>query len=719
VKQVNLNFKKGTIVLEEVPPPQLRDDGILVQTAYSLISIGTELSTVDLAKSNYLQMAKKRPELTKKVRELMKKNGLIPTVKAVLNQLDVPEKLGYSCSGIVINIGKNVDSVNIGDTVACAGGGFATHSEINYIPKNLFVKIPQKVDLKDASYVAVGAIAIQGVRNAKITFGENVAVIGLGLLGLITVQLLKAAGCNVFGYDVDEEKISLAKNLNIDHAVNINRTELLEAANQFTDGRGFDAVIITASTKSNDPVINAGKISKDKGRVVIVGDVGTSFPRKDYYEKELDVIISRSYGPGRYDKSYEESGLDYPFGYVRWTEQRNMQAFLDLLSKNKINLSKITTHITPIEQASEIYERIVNQKDEKFIGVLFEYKTHFDRNEIQNNLIVLKDQSIGKNSKNVIGIIGSGSFAITTFLPQIHKKDNTLLKTIASQSGTSAKAIAKKYNFNNVTTDVNRIFTDKEINKIFILTRNSAHARYTIDALKNGKDVFVEKPPALTLEELTELKRTIERHPDQLFYVDYNRRYSKWTTMTNDCLKNLSPPIIINYRIVGDKLPKDSWVYDQKEGGSRYISELCHFVDYIYFLINSKIEKICFTPIETNNLSIKPLENFLFQIKFKNGCLGNIIYTTIGNHFFNKEYIEIMSNDITIVNKDFKYLEILKGSHKSVKRSYVGSDKGHKGIIDSFLDNKKPEIDMLTSYEFILKEKEKIRSNIEDFVAQL
>jgi predicted dehydrogenase/threonine dehydrogenase-like Zn-dependent dehydrogenase len=714
LKQVNLSFKKGTINVEDVPPPQLRDGGILIQTAYSLISIGTEKSTVDLAKSNYLQMAKKRPELTKKVMELMKKNGIIPTMKAVLNQLDMPEKLGYSCSGYVIKVGKNIESLNIGDKVACSGVGYASHSEINFIPKNLFVKIPDNVDIMDASYVAVGAIAIQAIRNAKITLGENVAVIGLGLLGLITIQALKAAGCRVFGYDVSEEKVNFAKSLNIDNAVNINKSDIISISNEFTGGHGFDAVIITASTTSNQPIVNAGKISRDKGRVVIVGDVGTNFLRKDYYEKELDLIVSRSYGPGRYDKNYEEMGLDYPYGYIRWTEQRNMEAFLDLVSKNKINLNKMTTNVFPREKASEAYSMIVDQKNEKLIGVLLEYRAQNNKEKYTNDLIILKNNNLIKNSRNIIGVVGSGSFAITTFLPLIRNRDDLELRTISSQSGTTAKAIAKKYNFHNVTTDVNKVFKDPEINKILILTRNSTHAKFAIEALENGKDVLVEKPPTVTMEELKELRRAVETHPDQLFFVDFNRRYSKWTKITNEYLKNRTSPIIINYRINGDKLSKDYWVYDQKEGGSRYISELCHFVDYIYFLINSKIEKISFSTIDTKDISIKSSENFVFTIKFKNGSIGNIIYSTIGSSYFNKEFIEIMSNDITIINKDFKHFEILKNNSKKVKKSYLRNDKGHREIINHFLNNTKPELDMLYAYEYILKEKERSGLKIED-----
>ena len=710
MKQVQMDYKKGLIKIEDVPSPQIRDNGILVQTAYSLISIGTEKSTLDFARSNYLQKAKKRPDLKAKVLETVKKNGIIPTFKAVMNQLDLPDKLGYSCSGYVIKKGKDVDNISIGDKVACAGVGFASHSEINYVPKNLFVKVPDTVDLSDASYVAVGAVALQSVRNANVTIGEKVGVIGLGLLGLITFQILQSAGCKVIGFDIEDTKVKLSQQLGIDKAVNTTVSDISDVALEFSKGYGLDAVIITASTQSNQPMIDAGKICRDKGRVVVVGEIQTSFPRNVYYEKELELIVSRSYGPGRYDKTYEENGVDYPYGYIRWTERRNMEAFLELLSRNKINLKGITSHVFNIDDADQAYSLIEDANNTGVVGVLFKYdiKETTKVNEELDALITLDARKNGKHTQKNIGIIGSGSFATTTLFPVLFKRNDVNPVTIASQSGTTANAIAKKYHFQHVTSDVHKVFENPDIHKVFILTRNSTHASLAIEALENKKDVFVEKPPAVTLTELNKLKKAVIDNPNRLFYVDYNRRYSKWSSFIVDYLKRRTSPLMINYRINGGALPANHWVYDEVEGSSRYISELCHFVDYVYFLINSPIEKTVVNTIYTENHSINSLENLMFQMRFKDGSIGNVIYSTIGNSFFNKEFIEIMTSGFSIINKDFRYVEVLNNNKRNRKKSYMQIEKGHEKIVDAFLNNEVPTVDMLYAFEVILKAKHQL-----------
>jgi len=704
--EVNLDIKNGEIRVEDVPIPQLRENGILVRTAYSLISAGTEKATLELAKSSLIEKSKKRPDLTKKVMESMRKNGVIPTVRAVLNRLSMPEKLGYSCSGIVLKVGKNVTNVKVGDRVACAGVGFANHAEVNYVPKNLFVPVPDNVSLKDAAYVAIGAIAVQGVRNSKISFGENVAVIGLGLLGLITVQILRAAGCRVMGFDINEKKLTLAKRLGANMTANINDLNITMLADNFTGGYGFDAVIITASTSSSQPIHVASNICRDKGRIVVVGNVGLQLKRPKFYEKELELIVSRSYGPGRYDKTYEENGVDYPYGYVRWTENRNMEAFLKLLSEKRVNLKEITTHIFPIERAREAYDLINDKTKEDYIGILFKYKGAEKEKELLNDDVKILNYEQSQSSKNVVAVIGAGSFAVTTFLPFLRKNKDIMLKYIASQTGTSAKAVAKKYKFNLATSNVDRIFSDPAVNKVFILTRNSTHAEYAIKSLKNGKDVFVEKPPAVFLKEFIQLKKVVKKYNRQLFYVDFNRRYSSLTKITREYLKKRTTPIIATYRVNGDILPYNHWVYDIAEGGSRYISELCHFVDYLFFITDSSIKDVWFNTIKVVNKKVHPMENLIFNIEFKDGSIGNIIYNTLGDPSHNKEYVELMFDKTTIINKDFRLLEIYNNGKRRKKKIYFGSEKGHRNIIEEFLNGRKPEKDMLYAYEYILKAKE-------------
>ena len=612
---------------------------------------------------------RERPDLVKKVKNIMKSQGIISTYKLIKEKLNEPNLLGYSSAGIVVNVGKDVKSFKVGDRVACGGGGYAVHAEIIHVPENLCVKVPDGVLLKDAAYTTVGAIALQGVRRADIRVGESVAVIGLGLVGLLTVQILKAAGCRVIGFDISEERVKLAKKLGVDAAGKIGDIDIFSAVDVFTHGMGVDAVIITASTQSNEPVINALQMIRKKGKVVVVGAVGMNIPREPFYQKEGDFLISTSYGPGRYDPQYEEKGIDYPIAYVRWTERRNMEAFLNLVKEKKINTNDLTTHIFSIENATEAYNII---KEGKGIGVLIEYgKEEKDMPRV----ILTREENISKKRGVIrVGLIGAGNFAKRFHLPNLAKIKDFEIYAIASTTGANAKYIAKKYGAKYATTDYRKMIEDKDIDAVIISTRHNTHAKIAMEALKHGKHVFVEKPAAMNEEDLNELLK-VAKNSGKILMVGFNRRYSPLTQKAREYLKKTSGPIIINYRVNAGKLPKDHWIYDPEEGGGRIIGECVHFFDFMIYVIGSEPKEISVMAIDSSSESIKPEDNFSAIIKYKDGSISNLIYTSIGNPNYPKESIYIERNGMSIELNDFKETRVYYKGVKKIKLKK--QDKGH------------------------------------------
>ena len=467
MKQLIQSFKTGELGLFEVPAPVCQENGVLVQTTVSLVSAGTEKMLVDFAKKSMLSKAKDRPDLVKQVVDKMKKEGVKNTLEKVFTKLDTPIPLGYSLAGRVLEVGKNMSGVNIGDRVACGGAGYANHSEINYVPKNLMVKIPDGVDDIDASFVTVGAIALQGVRQTEPKLGERVAVIGLGLLGQLAVQLLKANGCKVIGSDVDPDKIALAKKLGADEACHAG--DLIKKSDEFSNGYGVDAVIIAASTASNQPVIDAAEISRMRGRVVFLGMVGMDIPRNDYYKKELDLRLSMAYGPGRYDPDYEEKGIDYPYDLVRWTEQRNFEAFLGLIEEGKISPKELLTHTFDYNDAMKAYDLLEGKVKEKYLGIVLEYNNKIN---LEEHKIVKRTDKVISNNKVNLGLIGAGNFTKSVILPNIQKVGGYELVAVCTATGVSAEGTGKKYNFKYITTDSSEIFKNSEINSVAITTQH-------------------------------------------------------------------------------------------------------------------------------------------------------------------------------------------------------------------------------------------------------
>ena len=499
MKQVYQSFNKNSLGVFEVPSPKIRSGMVLIQNVASIISAGTEGMVTSFGNKNLIQKAKSRPDLVKQVLNKVKTDGLIQTINTAKSNLDHPIALGYSCAGIVIEISNEINDIAVGDRVACAGAGYAVHAEQIVVPRNLLVKIPNNVEFEKAAFSTIGAIAMQGVRLANVQIGESVAVIGLGLIGLLTIQILKAAGCKIIAFDPKGKQCAIASKIGISETTNDNEL-FIRNCNLLSNNYGVDKVIITASTKSDKPIETAGIITRNKARIVAVGAVGLNIPRKPYYEKELEFIVSKSYGPGRYDKNYEEDGHDYPIGYVRWTENRNMEAFLDLVNTNKIKFEQIITHRFQIKNAMDAYELLNIQSNENPVGVVITYPSKLKlikKVEFNNRKKLQKNSNI--NAK--IGIIGAGGFASNILIPIISKTKSEKIG-LCNNSSYSAHHRAKKFGFDYCTTDVSQIIKDDNINTIIISTRHDSHAQLVINALKSGKNVFVEKPLALDAGDL-------------------------------------------------------------------------------------------------------------------------------------------------------------------------------------------------------------------------
>ncbi|NUM81966.1 Gfo/Idh/MocA family oxidoreductase [bacterium] len=682
--QVIQNYNSGELKVDTVPPPALMAGGILVKNMFSLISAGTERTTVETAQKSLIGKAQSRPDLVKKVINTAKRDGLMTTLQLVKNKLDTPVPLGYSSAGIVVAVAEDVTDFAVGDRVACAGQGYASHADIIFVPKNLAAKVPENVQLEEAAYSTLGAIAMQGVRQAEVCVGENVVVIGLGLIGLITVQILKAAGCRVIGMDISEEACAIASELGADHSM-VTSDNYMPTIEKATDGYGFDCAVITAATPTNEPIILAGEIIRNKGKLIIVGGVPADIPRSPFYEKEIDVRFSRSYGPGRYDVFYEERGIDYPYGYVRWTENRNMVSFLNLIAAKKIELNSITTHRFKIEDAEEAYGLISGKgkKHERYIGILLTYD---HRHEIQAEKIIPISENNRAHVAGKIGIgfIGAGSFAQNYLLPALKKNKKRIeLVSVSTSRGVTASNVAKKFEFVSATTDNNEILNSADIDCIFIATRHNLHAPYVIESIKRGKSVFVEKPLALSVDQLNKVIETYQEFNGRVM-VGFNRRFAPTIVETKKFFDKKVQPTTITYRINAGFVPKEHWTQDSVEGGGRIIGEVCHFVDLLMFLIGSLPIKVYADTISTKRDDMMSKDNVSITFKFRDGSIGNIIYTASGDRTFPKERIEMFCENSIAVIDDFK--QVTFSRHGKVKT--FGSskqDKGYRAALEQFI----------------------------------
>lgn len=676
MKQIIQNYKSGKILLEEIPMPLLSGSGAIVQNYYSLISTGTEGMKIKTGQKSLIGKGKSRPDLVKKVLNNLKTEGLIPTTKSVFRKLDEYTPLGYSSCGKIIKISDDIKGINIGDYVACGGAGFANHAEYVYVPKNLLCKIPEGVELIEASFTTVGAIAAQGVRLLNCQFGSKVLVIGLGLVGQITVQILNACGIEVYGVDVKEDKIDFAKDHGLKEGSLTNSLDLEQQTNSFTLNDGFDGVIITASTDSNKPIEMAGKYCREKGKVVVVGAIGMDVPRDDYYKKEIELVVSKSYGPGRYDNNYELKGLDYPFGYVRWTENRNMQSFLNLISARKIKMKPLISEVYKLEDYEEAYKSVTDTNESNF-GIVFQYDVSKD---FSNKKIKIADNKVKLDKINA-SFIGAGSYAQKFLIPLFASNKDVGLYSIYSSTGLSAKNVGNKYKFNYVNNNIDEIFSYKNNNLVIISTRHDSHFKLVTNALENNKNVFVEKPLCIKEEQLAFIKKIYNNSKSALM-VGFNRRFAPFTKKAKEIYKDRNYPLIINYRINAGEIDKSHWIQDPEIGGGRIIGELCHFINFAYYIIGDEANSVYATGFDDKE--IKLIDDLTTSIKFKDGSIVNICYISKGNDLLFKEYIEIFGGGISIIIKDFR--EFIKYSSNGIKkRKLIGQDKGQKNEVVEFV----------------------------------
>jgi predicted dehydrogenase/threonine dehydrogenase-like Zn-dependent dehydrogenase len=684
MKQVLENFKTGECTVEEVPSPTVRDQFVLVRNNFSLISTGTEGSTINLGKKNLIGKALARPEQAMKVIQVAKTQGLLVAYNAAMRSLEMPIVLGYCTAGEVIAVGQGVQHVKPGDQVACGGAGFANHAEVVCVPKNLCIQVPENVEMRHAAFTTLGSIALQSIRVANVRLGENVVVIGLGLVGLITVQLLRAAGCRVFGIDINSEPVTFIKDKGYGDSALSTASNLKERVNAFCDGEGADAIIITAATDDNGPVTLAGELARRKGRVVAVGRTRMDAPRETYLFKELELCTSMAYGPGTGDPAYELDGQDYPYGYVRWSEGRNMAGVLGLIADGSLQLNDLISHEFHIDDADQAFNLITNRAKERSMGVLLNYPVDKPPSISGERIKLATIKSVGNNVIRC-GVIGAGSFATNEFLPLLIKQKNIELRSIASASGVNAKALGKKYQFMDCTSDSQSIIEDDNIDCVFILTRHDTHAALAASALRSGKHVFVEKPLALTHLELDDVEIAQRESGCQLM-VGFNRRYAPLAIQMKNHFGKRAQPASISYCVNVGYRPPEHWLHDPKQGGGVVLGEACHHIDFCSWFIGLDPDELSVRKLECKEGGLLPEDNVHITVQYSDGSLAHIAYLSNGSKAYTAERIEVFCDNQVATIRDYRKLEITRGLSLRTKRLWFRSDKGHAGQISAFFE---------------------------------
>lgn len=667
MKQVII--KSGSMVVDDIPSPLLDENGVLVEVAYSLISTGTELSSINQSGQSLIGKALKQPEKIKKLVNHFQEQGLEKTIAKVQEKAGESFPIGYSCSGVVIDVGEKINDLHPGQRVACAGAGIANHAEIVLVPRNLVAHIPENCGLREAASVTLGSIAMQGVRRADPRLGEIVAVIGLGLIGQITSQLLKAAGCRVIGFDIDKNRLALAQQLGMDKGLLIKDVDVLNEIRHLTNGHGVDSTIITAASESDTIVQQAMEITRKKGRVVVVGAVGLGLKRSPFYEKELDFLISTSYGPGRYDEQYERYSVDYPYAYVRWTENRNMQEYLHLVAENKVDVNAIVNQEYNIDEATKAYEHLMSTV-EKPLGIFLSYEIKEPGKKLSTKVIFREPKIEGKIN---VAVIGAGNFAKSMHLPNLQKlSDIYHIRAVVDIQGSNAKATAERYNADYASTNYEDVLNDETVDMVMICTRHNLHASMAIKAARAGKAIFLEKPMAINEEELNEMIAVMQE-TQVPFMVGYNRRFSPAARRAKEVLANRQNPLMILYRMNAGYLPPEHWT-QTSEGGGRIIGEACHIFDLFQYLTDAEVAGVNATPLSPKTDNILATDNVSITIQYKDGSVATLLYTSLGSSGLSKEYMEIYSDGKVLTMDDYKVLKVY-GS--SIKGWSAGVDKGH------------------------------------------
>ena len=672
--------KAGGVEVVDVPAPTNNEDEILVANAYSVVSTGTESVTIERTEPrSYLDVIKD-PKLMRKAYRRLRGSGVKNTLEAVRESRAPKNVLGYSSAGVVLSVGRNVTDINPGDRVACAGAGVANHAEIVSVPRNLVAKIPASVGLDAAAFATLGSIATHAVRRVGGQLGETLAVVGTGLIGLLGVQIAHAAGMRVIAIDKDRSRVELARSLGADLALSIDSPEQLEAFYAATEGKGADGVVVFASGSGSEAVRLASHLARDRGKVVVVGMVGLDLERGVLYEKELDVSMSRSYGPGRYDPTYEERGVDYPFSYVRWTENRNMQAFLRLLETGQVSVSKLIGEVHPLADAQKAYA-VLLAPGPRPISVLFRYSPEKYAAEgpklAAPTLQLLPPRSAGGPVK--VGLVGAGKFAKEFILPNIKRNPAFRLVSIITSSPVNAKQTGEKYGFEKCGTDFADMLRDPDVELVIIATPHNLHSSMVVDSLRAGKPVFTEKPLCLTVAELEDIAKAVSETKLPV-YVGFNRRFSPMILKARDLLRQTAGPYLINYRVNAGHIPPSHWLQDPRVGGGRILGECGHFFDTFDFLIDSTVKSIRVSSVPSGTGKVASHDNFVASLDWEDGSVASLTYTSLGSNLMSKERIEIFGGSRSIIIDDFKSAEFLGYSYGPVKLDR--QDKGHAAEFD-------------------------------------
>jgi len=678
MQQIIQDLKSGDTILEEVPVPRVGAGKVLILTHRTLVSLGTEKMLVSFGQANLLDKARQQPEKVKEVINKMKTDGIQPTVEAVFRKLGTPLPLGYSQAGEVVEVGKGVTEFKPGDRVVSNGN----HAEYVAVPKNLVAKIPDGVSYEEASFTVVGAIGLQGIRLVQPTLGETVAVIGLGLIGLITGQLLKANGCRVVGFDLDEDKLERAESYGIT-AVKSTKQDPVRFMEEFTNQVGADAVIITASTQSNDVIKQAANMSRKRGRIVLVGVIGLDIDRADFYEKELSFQVSCSYGPGRYDEEYEQRGTDYPLPFVRWTEKRNFEAVLESIRNGSLDVKSLITERVKLEDYLEIYG---DMSAGNSIASILEYPLEEGENHnghkegtkatTLKRTIQLPNAEY-KGGTGTMAILGAGNFTQAMILPALDKAGASI-KYIVSSGGLSSTTLAKKYKVPNSSTDLPSVLQDEEVDGVVITTQHNLHAGMTVQALKAGKQVFVEKPLALKAEELDEIISAVQETGNTVT-VGFNRRFSPHAEKMRSLVGERPGPMNVIATMNAGHIPPEVWVHDLESGGGRIVGEACHYVDLITYLTGSKVVEVSIQAMGTD--PEENTDNASIHLKYENGSLGVINYFANGHKSYSKERVEVYYQGKNLILDNFRRLDgygFKYGFSVSSKILKTKQDKGHQ-----------------------------------------
>ena len=702
MKQILQNYKTGELKLTDVPRPALRAGGVLVATRASLISAGTEKMKVDVAKKSLLGKALERPDQVRKVVESVRQQGLLQTYEKVMNKLDTPTPLGYSSAGVVLEVGREAGEFQAGDRVACAGAGYAVHADVAYVPRNLVVRMAPTTPFERAAFTTLGAIALQGVRQGEIRLGEDVVVIGLGLVGLLTVQLLRQSGARVTGVELDPSRAALARGLGCDRVVIGADVEVREAVRQATGGRGADAVLVTAAASSSGPVTLAGELCRDRGRVVVVGITRLDLPHRIYYDKELSLVLSRSYGPGRYDPSYEERGVDYPIGYVRWTERRNMEEFLRLVEAGLVRVDPLISHRVPFAEAERAYGLITGRATEPYLGIVLTYPdapSSAGRVALRSEGEAAAPSTNGRSQSPSgapapvvrraraagdpvgVGFVGAGNFATSMLLPHLKARKDVRLTGVVTASGLTARGAAEKFGFAFCASDADELFGDPATDAVFVVTRHHLHASFTERALRAGQAVFVEKPLATTAGELlrvSEAAREIEAatgRPAPLL-VGFNRRFAPLSLRLAAHFPAGEGPVAVSYRVNAGFLGKESWYQDPAEGGGRILGEVCHFLDYVAFVAGSPITRVHAVGLRDGGGNLRADDNLTVSLQCADGSVGTVLYVASGDPAMPKERVEVLGRGRSAVLDNYQSLTTWAGNRRKETRA-MSVDKGH------------------------------------------